>query len=359
MSDPRAIFIPHLLEEFTDDFSGLRQLGLGDPLVAHLTYEPADVSLEAIPWPEGLAPTHVPFNPKVGAKLPHADVLVTTWTAAEWKALADVLTPGHETTAWAKYTEDWDNYARQLTWKSPSKEAKCMANYAMTKIGSKSVLCVHSQLHLATDAVSAPVVELWKQMVGEVEPSLIITTGTAGGIGESTVLGDVFVVGNAKLNCTKMFKDELWAQERFEGTPPVNGPNLTLAQGDLLPVNAPKLLPIATRDPLITLGGDVETVDYFGFDDTDDSYDIVSNDPEAHTEEMDDATLPLALSEINCSTPWLSIRNASDPEVPSSIGTLAEQSAWASHIYEKYGYYTTVGSAIVVWAVIADLEESS
>jgi hypothetical protein len=120
-------------------------------------------------------------------------------------------------------------------------------------------------------------------------------------------------------------------------------------------VNAPKLRPVATRDPVLVVGGDVETVDYFGFDDTDDSYHIVENDAQAHTEEMDDATAFLALSELGSSIPALSIRNASDPEVPSSIGTLEQQSKWASSIYTRYGYYTTVGSAIACWAVIAGL----
>ena len=83
----------------------------------------------------------------------------------------------------------------------------------------------------------------------------------------------------------------------------------------------------------------------------------MKNDPLAHTEEMDDATLPLALSLVTGlqNTRWLSIRNASDPEVPSSVGDLEAQKRWASQIYEKFGYWTTVGSAIACWAVIADL----
>ena len=42
-------------------------------------------------------------------------------------------------------------------------------------------------------------------------------------------------------------------------------------------------------------------------------------------------------------------------EVPSSVGDLEAQKKWASQIYEKFGYWTTVGSAIACWAVIADL----
>lgn len=66
----------------------------------------------------------------------------------------------------------------------------------------------------------------------------------------------------------------------------------------LWPPNAGRLHPVATRPPTLTVGaalGGVETVDYFGFANTTDSYGIVHNYPDARTEEMDDATLPLAL----------------------------------------------------------------
>jgi hypothetical protein len=125
----------------------------------------------------------------------------------------------------------------------------------------------------------------------------------------------------------------------------------------LLAENAGELEPIATRPPQIsTVVGKpgVETVDFFGFVDATDHYGVAASDPDAHTEEMDDATLPLALSDIGSDVPWLSIRNASDPQV-ATMATIEAEKAWAEKIYEKYGYWTTVGSAIACWAVIADL----
>jgi nucleoside phosphorylase len=331
-----------------------------DAVLARVTYEPHPGALAPIPWPEGLAPNAVASTSGPDA-MPKADVLLVTWTAAEFQALADVLTPGCPSIGWTHYTKDWSAYVPQLTDQSPAKEARRLGEYAVSQIGTKHALCFHSQLHLATDGLEPPIVQLWQQIIGEVEPTLVITTGTAGGIGTTTCLGDVFVVHSAKFNCTKDFKDKPWAQQRFEGpvTPASSGASnyLTKAQKTLVPPNAGRLKPEAPRNPHICQGGDVETVDYFGFADTDDSYGIVKNDPRAHTEEMDDATLPLALSLMSSSqhTPWLSIRNASDPEVPSSIGDLEAQKQWASQIYEKYGYWTTVGSAIACWAVIAEL----
>jgi hypothetical protein len=331
-----------------------------DAVLERLTYQPAPEPLAPIPWPPDLAPAVIKFREATGGALPAADVLVVTWTAAELQALADVLSPGHPSTDWTHYTKSWSTYVSQLTDRSPAREVRRLGEYAMTGIGTKRVVCFHSQLHFTTDGLEPPIVQLWQQIISEVSPELVITTGTAGGIGTGTSLGDVFVVSNAKFNCTKAFKHKTWAQTRFEGPPqPAAGPAsyLTQAQNTLLPANAVHLRPEATRDPQISSGGDVETVDYFGFANTDDTYGIVKNDSLAHTEEMDDATLPLALSLADdiSGTPWLSIRNASDPQVSSSIGDLEAQANWASEIYKKYGYWTTVGSAITCWGAIADL----
>lgn len=324
-----------------------------------LTYEPAesDTHLQSIPFPEGLTPTPSEmWSTSTSSILPAADILVVTWTAAEWQALADVLTPGKPKESWKKYTHNWSSFENHLTWKSPAKEAQCLGECHPTDIGPVKVLCFHSQLHLATDDATAPIIALWKQIIEEVSPTLIITTGTAGGVGEYEVLGDVFVVSNAKFNCTKEFRSAPWSQTRFESVPYSAGPLMQIAQDTLIPVNAGGLKPsgYAPRLPAITVGGDVETIDSFGFDDTDDSYGIVTNDPQARTEEMDDATLWLALQEMDSSIPALSVRNASDPEVPSSVGDLEAQSKWASAIYNTYGYLTTVCSALACWAIIAD-----
>jgi nucleoside phosphorylase len=330
-------------------------------LTERLTFEPRGVELEALPWPTGLEPKPIKYNATPLTALPKADVLVVTWTSAEWMALADVLTPGIEKRDWLRYAENWHDYEGQLTDKSPARDANCLAEYCLTQIGTKRVLCVHSELHLATDGITAPIVQLWSQMIREVLPELVITTGTAGGIGTQTVLGDVFVVSTGKFNCTQTFAEKPWAQARFEQAAPVGGQAMRYANTELIVVNAHQLPAALTpQEPQIVVSaGSVETVDYFGFADTGDRYGIVKNDPTAHTEEMDDCTLPLALAAIELNRgkalPWLSIRNASDPQVPTSIGDLEAQKRWASNIYEKYGYWTTVGSAIACWAVIADL----
>jgi nucleoside phosphorylase len=333
-----------------------------DTVLDRITFEAKPEKLAPIPWPAGLAPTN--HGAHAPAEIPQADVLVVTWTAAEGQALADVLTPGHPTSAWRKDTTNWSEFEPQLTGRSPARESKCLGVWAVTTISGKTVVLYKSDLHLSTDATSLPVVQLWKQLVRAVKPKLVITTGTAGGIGTSTVLGDVAVTNGARFNCQQAFRDEPYAHATFAGPEWTAGEQLQHV-APLLAANAERLKPIATRDPIVrtaTSKPGVETVDYFGFADTDDSYGIVKDDGDALTEEMDDATLPLALQGLweeygnpLSHTPWLSIRNASDPQVSSSIGDLEAQKKWASGVYSRFGYWTTVCSAIACWAVICDL----
>jgi hypothetical protein len=50
---------------------------------------------------------------------------------------------------------------------------------------------------------------------------------------------------------------------------------------------------------------------------------------------------------------WLVVRNASDPLIDDANLTVLAQGDEAARIYKKYGYWTSVNSAIAVWAVIA------
>src|SRR5437870_3866898 len=80
------------------------------PLVATLT---ADL---AIPFPPEVAPQPQPLDPPPppDAPLPTADVVVVTWTVAEFNALADVLTPGYGRTAWYRYRRGFQEHYLQL-----------------------------------------------------------------------------------------------------------------------------------------------------------------------------------------------------------------------------------------------------
>jgi nucleoside phosphorylase len=133
------------------------------------------------------------------------------------------------------------------------------------------------------------------------------------------------------------------------------------AQQTRLPVNA-RHLPAATRTPAIVdhAGSGpvaVLTTDCFAFDDAADHYGLRSYEPDARAVEMDDAACALACHDFGVQAPpWVSVRKSSDPQMTG--GDLATEKKQAAAIYEKYGYWTTVCSAIAVWALIADLPAS-
>lgn len=95
------------------------------------------------------------------APLPSSDVVVVTWTVAEGQALADVLTSGMPSTSWKPCARRWTTYETQLTGRSPAREAGCMGQVAQVRIGDVELLTLKSELHLATDGVTAPIVQLW------------------------------------------------------------------------------------------------------------------------------------------------------------------------------------------------------
>jgi nucleoside phosphorylase len=200
---------------------------------------------------------------------------------------------------------------------------------------------------------------LWKQIISESGAKLVITTGTAGGIGSQMILGDVVVTKSVQFDCRKTFKSAAFAKAAYSDANErgASSSHFALANESLIPVNATRLPP-ATRKPMIApaTGPAPETVlttDFFAFDDTTDSYGLRAYNPDARAVEMGDAVLGLACAEdIERPPAWAIVRNASDPQISGSL-SLREQATEAAHIYEKYGYWTTVGSAIACWAVIA------
>ena len=76
--------------------------------------------------------------------------------------------------------------------------------------------------------------------------------------------------------------------------------------------------------------------------------------------EMGDAVLGLVCEQMQNPPKWLVVRNLSDPQInadlPNKPAILNMQTHWAVWYYEKYGYWTSVNSALVTWAVIAGLD---
>ena len=70
---------------------------------------------------------------------------------------------------------------------------------------------------------------------------------------------------------------------------------------------------------------------------------------------MGDAVLGMIVDQMGASAPkWTAVRNASDPQIDSTGLTLKDAAKKAAQIYERYGYWTTIPSAITCWGLIVD-----
>ena len=318
-----------------------------------------------IPWPKGLAPTPATRAPAGGAKpLPRADVLIVTWTVDEGHALSRVLTPGKDSrNDYVPYTHNYAALSKQMSKGSPAVEAKRLGAFWTTTIGTKKVVVFKSDSHLSQDTFKhfpgsgqLPNAELWKQMIGEVQPTLVITTGTAGGIGKNSEVGDVVVSPIVRFDSTSWLKKTPFAAAHYASLAAKT--TLFSEAKTLFKANASQLPTDNTRPPAITvvkpsgLSQSVVTTDFFGFDTTDDHFKLQGL---GDVSEMGDAVLGMVAQSLGASAPpWLAIRNVSDPQIAAE-GTLKQQAQAAATIYKAYGRWSSVCSAIVCWATVAGL----
>jgi hypothetical protein len=168
-----------------------------------------------IPWPDGLAPQTGPKPTGDGSgPLPRADVLLVTWTVDEGHSLSRVLTPGKDSRDdYVSYTHNFATISSKMQKGCPAVEAKRLGAYWTTTIAGKEVVVFKSDSHLSQDTKKIPPpggtlpnYDVWKQIIDEVRPALIITTGTAGGIGTWGEVGDVVVSPVVRFDAIKWLK---------------------------------------------------------------------------------------------------------------------------------------------------------
>jgi hypothetical protein len=308
-------------------------------------------------WPRGLAPkTGAAPRGRSGGPLPRADVLVVTWTVDEGHALSRVLTPGKDSrNDYRAYTHNYASIARRMRKGCPALLAKRLGAYWTTTIGSTSVVVFKSDSHMSQDGPQLPNEDVWRQIIGEVQPKLVITTGTAGGIGKQLEVGDVIVSPIVRFDCISKFKREPFAQNHYASGPAKAG-YFAAARG-LFKANAAQLPKENPRPPRIVrvsasqLASAVVTTDFFGFDTSDNHYRLQGL---GDVSEMGDAVLGLVCSQMAAKAPrWLAVRNVSDPQIKAAGLTLRQQAAVAAQIYKGFGRWSSVCSALVCWALIA------
>jgi hypothetical protein len=296
-------------------------------------------SRSPIAWPSGKDPRPEPLTPAPAPTdpLPQFDYLVVTWTVEEAKCLADTLTPGIPSkTAWYPYAHRFEtDFVPIIRPGAPSvQDSHRLGRYFPTRIAGKRVLCFKSELHFSQDGPKLPVARLWKQLIAEVQPKLVITTGTAGGIGTGIELGDVVVAPAVRFDCWHAFKsapfhNSVYSCSKLRTTSLAIAQKLFAAnEGHLPPTVRP--LRVYTQPIAGISRADVVTTDFFAFDDSTDHYGLEGLGAAV---EMGDAVLGLVVQELGSKAPkWTAVRNASDPQINAAGLTLKEAATKAAQI---------------------------
>jgi hypothetical protein len=309
-----------------------------------------------IPWPKGLAPvTDTKVRKGKTGRLPNADFLVVTWTVDEGHALSRVLTPGKDSRDdYQPYRRNFAAISKKMRKGCPALEANRLGAYWTATIGGKKVVIFKSDSHMSQDGPQLANTDVWKQIIEDVQPKLVITTGTAGGIGTHSEVGDVVVSAELRFDCTSKFKSKPFHSASYSSKA-ANTANFAKAKA-LFATNADQLPPANTRPPEIVtvapgkLTSSVVTTDFFGFDTSDNHYHLQGL---GDVSEMGDAVLGLVSRQMGASAPpYIAVRNVSDPQIDTTGLTLKEQAKMAASIYKGFGRWSSVCSAIVCWALI-------
>ncbi len=200
----------------------------------------------------------------------------------------------------------------------------------------------------------------------------MLTVGTSGGVFRTHDLGDVVVTRAAKFRLQSEFRNAPYNGQVFKSNwdipvryfhkardlmqlfadqlaePPLLAPTVR-HKGK--PFTAPVYKPDIKQDGK---GGMPEfhpilTTDYFEFGTSTNHLEL-----EGCAVEMGDAVLGLVAAEMPNPPSWAVVRNLSDPQINGAMDPDL-QIDYAVWYYTKYGYWTSVMSALATWAIIAGL----
>jgi hypothetical protein len=308
-------------------------------------------------------------------QLPKASAVVITWAEAEWAAIQHVFCAGGSSMPYSDRLRGtwpgWQEYSSDMPADAPAGWSY-WGYYRLVEIGGRDVLLFKSNTHL--DFPGAKYLEaLIDLLIKRVAPSVILSTGTAGGAKQQDHIGTVRAVSAGTLCET--------------GKPQTNWPlyeNAWRAGTTLLTsANFNQLL-----SPVPTLAGDLETLCAQFNRQHGSNYTLSQLDPDGLNRgdanpqidnqtgggtslltastflvgttagtyeayaciEMDDAVIGEACAASR--TPYGFVRNLSDPAQNSALPPKT-QGNWGSAIYDAYGFYTSYNSAVAAWAMLA------
>lgn len=356
-----------------------------------------------IPWPDRFAPTAIPFGSySPGQKITgpvnfKADVLILLYTDLETSAFLDVFSGNKEwsparKSQWCGYAHNFTSLASNITGISDSDALKSgLFGYLnAVQIGSQKVALYKTELHAKVNGDKLPIIPVVQQLVKEIRPSLVMSTGTAGGTGSVLKCGDVAITSSARFRVSTRYptypKINSLSQSStvLANSVSVNTSYVDYAAQNLTKLTLPGLancyrqlssrpgygfLKKNTTAPSIyfTNGNSVPgpepmTVVTADFLSADDSTNAEGLEALGITNENDDAYAFFAISQMPAADQpqWLSVRNVSDPQVVASSGSGSSQqqivkqiSSVAGAIFGVYQYITTINSALACWGVVA------
>lgn len=365
---------------------------------------PVVFNLGAISWPDQLEPLALSLSPyQPGQKITSpiefkADVLILLYTDLETSAFLDVFTGNNDWSAsrrdtWYPYAYNFASLASII---QGIRDSYALKNgffgylYAVT-IGNQKVVIYKTELHAKVNGDKLPINPVIQQLVSELQPALVISTGSAGGIGGVLNCGDVAVTNARRFHDSTEYPtypeiNSLSDNDTMlSSTVAVNNTYLKYAAENLSKVTLPSLAqcyyefatrsrysflkqntdppaiyvtnlnPVPGPEPMV-----IVTADFLSVDDSSNAEGLqalgIMND-------NDDAYAFFAIGQMPASQQpqWLSIRNVSDPQVvvpPFSAGMSQTQiidqlSSIAGAIFGGYEYVTTINSTFSCWAVVA------
>jgi hypothetical protein len=141
-------------------------------------------------------------------------------TVDEGHALSRVLTPGKDSrNDWVPYKHNFAKISKKMRKGCPALQAGRLGAYWTGKIGDKRVVYFKSDSHRSQDTKTAPKAgetlpneDVWQQIIAEVQPQMVITTGTAGGIGRDCEVG-VMSQEPITFDCQKWLHTEPFAHK--------------------------------------------------------------------------------------------------------------------------------------------------
>ena len=372
---------------------------------AALDQQPVIVDVGAVPWPAGLAPTptalgtYAPGAAITGPLTVRADVLIILYTELETRALLDVFTQDSD---WSPARrKSWNGYGHNFAkFKATIEgiqgdaalEAGLFGYLSALTIGTRSVVLFKSELHPKQNGPQLPFVPVIRQLVSELAPSLVISTGTAGAIGGVLNCGDVAITRAARFKCRVTYPDYpaidamsadaaelsnavtidpaqiVYAAAHFTRLSlpgldacyarlsKLNGYSFVRKNGSAPVIYVTDHNPVPGPEPM-----DIVSADYLTVDDTNDSEGLQSL---GIMNDTDDAFAFYAIDQIGTAKPaWVSVRNASEPQIAAKAfptGTPTETiiddlKATAGTIYGIYQYCTTLNSAFACWGIVAGM----